>query len=126
MVLMNPPVMLRDPTRVLRSSPLGGHLIGTGHMKKENTNQPVQVIRNSKHGGSLVAPWEGAVAEVVDQTPVFLSHVATSTLNDNYRVCPTSLQIVNHRLDKNVYQNPIQTVNSSLLDSLIVPKVSKT
>ena len=62
---MNPPVMLRDPVRVLRSSPLGGRLIGTGHMKRANTNQPVQVIRNNKHGGSLVAPGEGAIAEVV-------------------------------------------------------------
>ena len=94
-------------------------------MKRENTDQPVQEIKNNRHGGSLVAPEEGAVVEVIAQTLVFLGHMVTSNLNDKYRVCPTSVQLVNHRLDKNAYLNPIQTVNSSLLDSLIVPKDSK-
>ena len=116
--------MLRDPVRVLRSSPVRDPLIDACLMKRENTNQPVQEIKNNKHGGSLVAPEEGAVVKVVAQTPVFLGHVGTSNLNDNYRVCPTSVQIVNYRLDKSVYPDPIQTVNPSLLDSLIVPKDS--
>ena len=99
MLILKPQVMLRDPVRVLRSSPVGGQLIDTGHMIRESTNQLVQGIKNNSHGDSLVAPEEGAVVGVVAQTLVFQSHMGTSNLNDNYRVCPTSGQLLNLRLD---------------------------
>ena len=50
--------------------------------------------------------------------------MGTSILIDNYRkVCPTLVHSVHTRLDEKVY--PKQTVNSSLLDRLIVPRDSQ-
>ena len=121
--ILKPPVMLRDPVRVLRSSPVGGLLTDTGLMIRRNTNQPVQGIKNNREGGNLVAPEAGAVVEVAARTLVFPNHVGTSNLNDNYRkVCPTLVHL-NIRLDEKVY--PSQTVNSSLLDSSIIQRDSQ-
>ena len=103
---------------MLRSSPVGDPLIGTGPMKRRNIDQPVPESKNSNPGDSLVVPGEGNVAEVVALTPVFLDNVDTSNINDNDSVCPTSVNKVTHRLDKNVCQKSVQTVHSSMLDSL--------
>ena len=84
---------------------------------KKNADQPVQGSRNSNHGGSLVAPGEGAITEVVAQTPVFLGHLATSNIDDNYLVCSMPVNNVSHRWDKNLCQKTLQTVNPSMLDS---------
>ena len=78
LLILKPPVLLRDPARVLRSSLVGGPHIDTDLMKRRNINLPAQEIKSNNHGGSLVALGDGVVAEVVVQIPVSLGPVDTS------------------------------------------------
>ena len=115
-----PPVLLQDPVRVLRSRPDGDPLIGSGHMTRKSIGLPVRGTRNNKLGGNLVAIEEGVVAEVVAPNPVSPGHKVTSITNDKYHLYPTA---VFHRLEKSLCQRKIQTVNSSMLDSLVLKVV---
>ena len=65
------------------------------------------------------SPQEGAMVEVVAQTTIFLGHGATNNINDNHIVCPTPLNKVSYRLDKNVCHRTLQTVHLSVSDSLV-------
>ena len=66
-----------------------------------------------------VIPEEGAVVEVVAQTLVFQNQGPTSSINDNYFVCPTLLNKVKCRLDKNVYDKTVQTFSNSLIPKIV-------
>ena len=121
LLILKPPVLLRDPVRVLRSIPGGGPHIDTDLMKRRNIRLLDHEIKNSSHGDSLVALEDGVGAEVVVQIPVSLGPVDISNSNDNYRLGPTLVQTVIQKLDSSGVEKTLKNKTQDVFYNVVDP-----
>ena len=113
-------MLLQGPVRVPRSALVGGVVIDTDLMRRENHSRvQVSLTKVSNHGVNFLETGTEVVAMVEAPTLVFLGHEATNHTNDNYPSVPTQLSCQLSRLDHKLSQ-----LHQNVY-SLVVHKVAK-
>ena len=121
---MNPVVWLRDPDRVFLSILAGEVLTDTDLINAESKNlqAPLTNLLNNSLGDSSAGVGPEAVDGVEVPVLVFLNHVHTSPINDNYGSGPNSVQVSQVQLDPEISQ----VLNKLATQTVVKPVVHKT